>query len=206
MEPKNTNNCAHHKTWWRNTQHIEPCAQSINWNFGQQVRLSNKMHVRFVIISVILALGSATVGTRVTGITDSITLHAENDTVESVKGPWSFSKTFRDTFSHANQWEGLLRYEMEPCWGKMGFSQSDFTDTDVLLQINTYHGEDEEKWWEFHCNNLCKMHLVSGQIYLAFAEIAGSNTVIVCAMNKGYIYPILSYKCFHNIITNVWDI
>ncbi len=56
--------------WRRYMQRIEPYTQSIICNFGQQVRLSNKMHVRFVIISIILALGSGTVGARVPGITD----------------------------------------------------------------------------------------------------------------------------------------
>lgn len=27
----------------------------------------------------------------------------------------------------------------------MGFSQSDFTDTEVLFEIDGYHGEEEEK-------------------------------------------------------------
>lgn len=49
----------------------------------------------------------------------------------------------------------------------MGFSQSDFTDTEVLFEIDGYHGEEEEKRWELYCNAFCMMHLFSGQIYLA---------------------------------------
>lgn len=52
-----------------------------------------------MIISVILALGSTAVSACVTGITDSVTLHAENDSRVSKEALKLFKDIQRDIFS-----------------------------------------------------------------------------------------------------------